>query len=137
MPLYDGLSLLHLTHYYTAYRQAVHGLTGQIERPPGMPTLFPGEEVMRMIVADLTARLDPSFAVVHTDYSAGVGGQWGAVCLAGAAIRSVSTVNAALRMLGIVAVAGSDEFDTVGLGRHRSTPEYLERYIDLCDELGV
>jgi hypothetical protein len=27
--------------------------------------------------------------------------------------------------------------DTVGLGAHRSRPEYLARYVALCDELGV
>ena len=34
-------------------------------------------------------------------------------------------------------LAGEDEFATVGLGRHRRSPEYLDRYVDLCDELGV
>jgi hypothetical protein len=32
---------------------------------------------------------------------------------------------------------GLDAFDTVGLGDHRSPPEHLERYRELCDELGV
>lgn len=75
--------------------------------------------------------------MIYTDYFAGVGDQWGGICLARGPIRSVSTINAALGMLGITAAPGLDEFDTVELGRHRSTPEYLERYIDLCDELDV
>ncbi|MFI1235857.1 hypothetical protein [Nocardia salmonicida] len=137
MPLYEDLTLFHITHFYTAYWQATHGVTEQIEWAPEMPLLFPREGVIRVIAADLTARPDPSFAVVYTDYSAGAGGQWGGACLAGGAIRSVSTINAALRMLGITTAPGSDEFDTIGLGHHRSTPEYLERYIDLCDELNV
>ena len=30
-----------------------------------------------------------------------------------------------------------DEFDTVGLGAHRTQPDYLGRYVDLCDQLGA
>jgi hypothetical protein len=72
VPLGAGLSLVHLTHYYTAYWH--------------------------------------------------VGG--------------VRDSNHALRVLGVRAVAGADEFDTVGLGRHRRTPACLDRYEDLCDDLG-
>ncbi|WP_410875711.1 hypothetical protein [Nocardia sp. A7] len=137
MPLHDDLTLFHITHFYTAYWQAAQGVTEQIEWSPEMPALFPREGVMRVIAADLTARPEPSFAVICTDYFAGVGDQWGAACLAGGAIRSVSSINAALRILGITAAPGLDEFDTIGLAHHRSTPEYLDRYSDLCDELGV
>jgi len=49
--------------------------------------------------------------------------------------RDVRDINAALRVLGVVAADGLDEFDTVGLAEHRSTPEALDRYEDLCDEL--
>ncbi|MFE1592053.1 hypothetical protein [Nocardia sp. NPDC058705] len=136
-PLRNELTLFPLTHEYTAYWQATQGVAEQIERSPDMPRLFPTEGVVRVIAADLTARSHPSFALVYTDYFAGVGDQWAATCVAGGAIRSVSTINAALRMIGVTATAGLDEFDTIGLGRHRSTPEYLDRYIDLCDELGV
>ena len=136
-PLPNDLTLFHLTHEYTAYWQATQGVTERIGWSPDMPTLFPTEGVVRVIAADLTARRHPSFALVYTDYFAGVGDQWAAVCVAGGEIRSVSTINAALRILGVTATAGSDEFDTIELGRHRSTPEYLDRYGDLCDELGV
>ncbi|MBB2909791.1 hypothetical protein FHS43_001037 [Streptosporangium becharense] len=30
-----------------------------------------------------------------------------------------------------------DEFDTIGLGTFRSNPDHRDRYIELCDELGV
>lgn len=33
--------------------------------------------------------------------------------------------NAALRLLGVVAPDGQDEFDTLGLGRHRDTDDWL------------
>ncbi|WP_019929704.1 hypothetical protein [Nocardia sp. BMG111209] len=137
IPLHHGLSLLHLTHYYTMYWQAALGITEHIEPSPEVPILFPTEGVVRVIAADLSARPDPSFAVVYTDYHAGVGDQWAATCTAGGTIRSASDINAALRMLGITGAPGLDEFDTVGLGAHRSTPEYLDRYIGLCDEMGL
>ncbi|MEV6063835.1 hypothetical protein [Nocardia asteroides] len=137
IPLQCGLTLHHLTHYYTAYWQASLGITEHVEPSPQPPILFPAEGVVKVIAADLSARADPTFAVVYTDYHAGVGDQWAATCIAGGTIRSASNINAALRMLGITAAPGLDEFDTVGLATHRSTPEYLDRYIDLCDGLGV
>jgi hypothetical protein len=30
-----------------------------------------------------------------------------------------------------------DEFDGIGLGHHRSSPDDLDRYVDLCHELGL
>lgn len=36
-------------------------------------------------------------------------------------------IDAALRHLGVVAAPGLDEFDTVGLGRHRSFPALDDR----------
>lgn len=35
------------------------------------------------------------------------------------------TINQCLRQLGVVAIPGSDEFDTVGLGMHRETDAWL------------
>ena len=36
-----------------------------------------------------------------------------------------NAVNVGLRAIGVVAADGSDEFDTVGLGRHRMTEDWL------------
>ncbi|GAA4262838.1 SGNH/GDSL hydrolase family protein [Dactylosporangium darangshiense] len=35
------------------------------------------------------------------------------------------------------AASAVDEFDEAGLGRHRQTPEEIERYADICEELGL
>lgn len=131
------LTLLHVTHYYTAYWQARLGISSYFKLPSEAPGLFPREGVVTTIAAELATRPDPAFAVVLTDYFGGVGDQWAAVSVGGGPVRSVNTINTALRALGISATAGSDEFDTVGLAAHRSTPDYLDRYVDLCDELGV
>ncbi|WP_174186138.1 hypothetical protein [Nocardia barduliensis] len=137
VPLHGSLTLFHLTHYYTAYWQAVRKVTDYVELPSEAPGLFPREGVVGLLAAELSGRSDPTFAVVFTEYFAGIGEQWATVSVAGGPLHSVSTINAALRSLGVTASAGMDEFDTVGLSTHRSTPDYLERYADLCDDLGV
>ncbi|MBF6167805.1 hypothetical protein IU486_24035 [Streptomyces gardneri] len=137
VPLHGGLTLFHLTHYYTAFWQATRKVADYVELPSEASGLFPREGVLRILAADLSARPDPTFAVVFTDYFAGAGEQWATVSVAGGPLLSVSTINAALRTLGVTAAAGLDEFDTVGLSAHRSSPDYLHRYLDLCDELGV
>jgi hypothetical protein len=137
VPLHGKLTMCHITHYYTAYWQARLGISNYIELPREAPSLFPREGVMATIATDLATRSGPSFAVVLTDYFGGSGDQWAVVSVDGGPVRSVNTINSALRTLGISAVTGSDEFDAVGLAAHRSTPDYLDRYVDLCDELGV
>jgi hypothetical protein len=42
-----------------------------------------------------------------------------------------------LRALGIARRSDLDEFDTVGLSRHRSSPRHLDRYVALCDDFDV
>lgn len=78
-------------------------------------------------------------AFVEAEYFGGTGAQSAAVFEAGSMVlgplRSETTwdgsvfaappaheraINVALRRLGVAASAGLDEFDTVGLGRHRS-----------------
>ncbi|WP_458691372.1 hypothetical protein [Nocardia tengchongensis] len=137
VPLLCDLTLLHVTHYYTAYWQARLGISSYLELPSEAPGLFPREGVVTTIATELATRPNSTFAVVLTDYFGGIGEQWGAVSVDGGPVRSVNAINTALRALGIRATAGSDEFDTVGLSAHRSTPDYLDRYIDLCDEFGA
>jgi hypothetical protein len=141
VPLGAGLRLAHLTHYFTAYWQVRRGGTGRLDLPPGLPSVFPGEGVVLRLAAALTGVTDapriPPFALVMTDYFGGTGAQWACVFVAGRRTGGVRDINAALRALGVRAADGADEFDTVGLGRHRHTPDRLDRYETLCDELGV
>ena len=140
VPLRGGLRLVHIDHYYTAYWQARRGETGTLDVPSDFPGVFPRERVVASLVTDLagTARdALPPFALVMTDYFGGLGEQWARAYLRGEAVPSVRDINAALRVLGVEAAAGLDEFDTVGLADHRHPPDHLDRYPDLCDELGV
>ncbi|GGL32568.1 hypothetical protein [Nocardia jinanensis] len=138
VPLGGDLTLFHLTHYYAAYRQKLLGVEGHFElAPSARELLFPTENVIGVLAAELSARSEATFALVVTDYFAGAGGQGAVVSIDGGPIRPVADINGALRVLGVAAREGLDEFDTVGLGDQRSTPDYLDRYVDLCDELGV
>jgi hypothetical protein len=136
-PLGAGLSLVHLTHYYTAYWQARRAGTGHLDLPPGLPSVFPRERVVLSLAAALTGAADTTFALVMTDYFGGAGSQWACVFTAGQRSGGLRDINDALRALGVRAAGDQDEFDTVGLGRHRHTPDRLDRYADLCDDLGV
>jgi hypothetical protein len=49
--------------------------------------------------------------------------QWEGSRLSGASLRD-DPVNAALRLLGVVPLEGSDAFDGLGLGRHRDTERW-------------
>jgi hypothetical protein len=136
--LASPLTLLHIDHYYTAYWQAVRGCETQLDVPSGFPGVFPREGVVAQLVAELTGRGAPRFALIRTEYFGGVGEQWACVFTGEHRETGASaTINDALRMLGVVRQGNRDEFDAVGLGAHRSPPDYLERYVDLCAELGV
>jgi hypothetical protein len=131
-----GLWLFHLDHYWSAYWQARRGSTAMLDVPADFPPTFPRQAVVADLAAALTDDTRP-FALVMTDYFGGAGGQWACVLTGGHRAPAVSKINNALHHLGVRSNDGRDEFDTVGLGRHRRAPESLERYPDLCVELGV
>jgi hypothetical protein len=141
VPLGGCLRLVHINHYYTAYWQARRGGSAELDVPSEFPPVFPREGVVVSLAAALTRAggnsRQPTFALVMTDYFGGVGDQWACAIVAGRRVSEVRDINGALRMFGIQRAAGIDEFDTVGLADHRRSPDYLDRYADLCDELGV
>lgn len=136
--LTGDLFLFHIDHYYTACWQKMEGLEGMLPGPPTLPTIFPTEIVTLQIAQALLNREEPEFAIIYTDYFGGVGEQWAQV-YQGTQLADphIYSINDALKFMGIVAASGRDEFDTVGLQRIRENPEYLEKYIDLAEELGV
>jgi hypothetical protein len=137
LPLGQRLRLAHISHYYTAYMQARRGETAMLDIPPDFPVIFPREAVVLSLAAALAGERAATFALVMTDYFGGAGDQWACAFVEGRRVEAVSNINAALRALGVQAAEGLDEFDTVGLARHRTTPDYLDRYEDLCNELDV
>jgi len=137
VPLGHGLTLFHITHYYTACWQKKLGVQGDLEgaRPRSLP--FPAERVIAVLMTRITGR-QPDFAVIATDWFGGIGSQWAQVYHGdSAADPSIIGISGALRWLGVVAKPGRDEFETVGLDRIRHTPDWLDRYVEMADELGV
>jgi hypothetical protein len=133
------LSLVHVTHYVTAYWQARRGVSGHLVTQSSFPATFPRERVLHDIAVAVTGVPDPLYAVVMTEYFGGVGEQCAAAYrVPGLEPVVAGSINEALRALGVTTAPDEyDEFDTVGLGHFRSTPDHLDRFADLCDELGV
>ncbi|RTQ49185.1 hypothetical protein EJV47_13645 [Hymenobacter gummosus] len=73
------------------------------------------------------------YALISTDYFGGTGEQYAAVYEGDQTIMPATRggINAALRLLGVQRQGWLDEFDTIGLGKHRSFDGYFERYYDL------
>jgi hypothetical protein len=138
VPLVSPLTLFHVDRYYAAYWQAIRQCTEVLDVPDGFPVVFPRTGVLVQLVCELVDRRSPCFALIQTDYFGGIGGQW-ACAYTGARLDSDAnaSINSVLRMLGVVRRGDLDEFDTIGLGAHRTSPDHLARYVELCDELGV
>ncbi len=135
--LSQGLTLFHIDHYYTAYWQHMLNVEGMLECSQ-VGGIFPSELVIYEMAAQLTQTRDPDFAIIQTDYFGGIGRQYASVYHGrDNADKRISTINQALRYLGVMAIAPADEFDTVGLGDIRTQPEHLDKYVDLAEELGL
>lgn len=139
VPLGYGLTLFHIDDYYTTYWQYKLNIEGMLD------ITFPKElsylRLYRVVVAlmqEITDTQNPLFAFIHTDYFGGFGYQFAQLFEGYNNISDgVSTINQALKYLGVKADKTTDEFDSVNLGNIRNTPEYLEKYVDLCDSLGI
>ncbi len=132
------VTVLPIDHYWSAYWQAKRGdVDGQLAIPPGSH-LLPHQGVIRAIAREITGLPAPRFAVIQSDYFGGDGDQW-AIAYEGerSLLAPNATVNQALRELGVVRADGLDEWDTIGLADYRHNPDYLERFVELCDTLGV
>lgn len=139
LALEQSITLFHISHYYSAYWQSVLGTSGGLDVPVEyIEELLPYEPVLRAMVVEITSRAEPTFAIIRTEYFGGIGDQLACAFEGERRITSDrATINEALLALGVKKREGLDEFDTIGLGRHRSSPEYLERYEELCLEAGV
>ncbi|EAY24433.1 hypothetical protein M23134_06287 [Microscilla marina ATCC 23134] len=139
IPLGFDLHLFFIDHYYSAYWQEKLETTKVLDSAKGTNHLiYPNEfalvELLQMIVCSRFV----TFAVIVTDYFGGVGDQFAQVYQNTALVSPhFDTINKALEWLGVVPTKGLDAFDTVGLSKYRTNPDYLDKYADLADELGV
>jgi hypothetical protein len=81
--------------------------------------------VMLAVLADLSRR--GPIAFVETDYFGGRGAQAATACVDGKVVASSEgeggSINRALRAIGVLRPSDEDEFDTVCLGKYRSTDD--------------
>lgn len=133
-----GLSLFHIDHYYSACWQHKLNTSGQLALSNIDCIIFPREIAISEIIKNISSSENPEYAIILTDYVGGVGNQYANVFVnSDNANRNITTINQALRHLGVRAKNGIDEFDTLGLDKIRSQPAHLDKYVELADEYGV
>ncbi len=77
------------------------------------------------------------YALIETDYFGGIGDQVAAVYRKGQDAPLFASdrveggaINEALKAIGVSARQGADEFNTLGLEKHRNFEDYFESYYD-------
>jgi hypothetical protein len=132
MIVHEHVTVLPIDMYYSEYWAIRRGARTPLDLPSDLPVIFPFEVVLLDLVREVTSVAEPLFAIIQTDYFGGDGSQWAAVFRGATRLTDEKTsINTALAALGVRASSPDDEFDTIGLGRYRSNPEYLDRYNDL------
>lgn len=133
-----NLTIFFINHYYTACWAKILNVPGQLPGKKLNSLTFPCDLVITYLIMKITHQTESLYAVIQIDYFGGIGEQWALVyqgsCLAN---NYITWVNSALEFLGVKHQDGMDEFDTVGLGNYRAMPEYLEKYVDMADQMGV
>lgn len=94
-------------------------------------SLFNFEYLTRQIEHEiLTLISDITLAYFEAEYFGGQGGQsailWEKGKRTSEFIRDSQAINKVLKNLGVIADSDTDEFDTISLGRHRYTRDWLE-----------
>ena len=93
---------------------------------------FPGFISLSAPLADVLASLSEQgpAAYVEADFFGGVGEQravaWHGSTVVLGPMERANAINQALRLLGVRRSLVMDEFDVVGMGRHRATENWLE-----------
>ncbi len=133
------LTMFPITHYYTACWRQKLNIPGILpgENPFNL-LIFPCELVVAHLMMKITDRAEPLYAAIATDYFGGIGEQWALVYRGTQLADSkITQISPALKFLGVKCQAGMDEFDTVGLAKYRSMLGYLDKYVDIAEQLGV
>jgi hypothetical protein len=104
-------------------------LTETVRTQVGVP-FMPGGSIpapVRDIIARASIRGE--IAYIEAEFFGGTGAQVNILFQHGASVAGVAVgpreINRALQFLGVAASPGRDEFDTVGLGKHRDTEDWV------------
>ena len=98
---------------------------------PVLPLTNEGLDGLPSMLAELCEKLSTQghLAYVEAEFFGGAGTQAHALYSAGKAAGQVvvsdSAINEALRLLGVDKGGAADEFDSIGLGQHRNTDDWL------------
>lgn len=125
-PLAQGLALVPITDRFADALKSIAQNAGETPLPMS-GEIVPG-------VAALASELSRTAPIVHaaTFLFGGTGGQDAVVWIDGEVVLNIgddedrmsawpdSPISRALRRIGVLAAAGEDEFDAIGLGRYRS-----------------
>jgi hypothetical protein len=131
--LTDGLTMFPIDHYFSACWQAKLQTTGELDLNGVDCVIFPRERALSELMTKISTAENPVYAIILTDYFGGIGEQYANVYLKDRlADKNIKKINHALAYMGVKAKDDLDEFDTVGLSRHRSNPDYLEKYVELA-----
>jgi hypothetical protein len=129
-PLCQGFALIPITDSFAAELK----LSMREAHAPVVPEMAPGLGILALRISDSAA-----VAYISTEYFGGHGGQDAVAWSKGDVIFSPesegydgswpnSPISQALRAIGVVAHNGQDEFDTLGLGRHRETHRWAAAF---------
>ena len=132
------LTMFHVDLSFTAYWQIKLKTKGFLDNNCCNYRFYPAEYSISELMTRISLTEIPVFAVIATEFINGNGVSVGNVYKKDKiADSSVKTINGALAFLGVVNAPGQDEFETVGLLDHRSTPDYIEKYFDMIEKLGL
>jgi hypothetical protein len=132
-PLVQGFSLLPITDVFADELARLEAAPRNALAKP-IPSLPDGLHALAIEISG-----DCPVAYVATYYFGGQGGQDALVWDKGSLMFSPAArgydqnwpntpISQALRLIGVVAGLGQDEFDTVGLGQHRETHKWAEHH---------
>ncbi len=128
-----GISMIPLTE---ALMDAVKTPGASASATGGFEFLSPGLEIWARALSAGT-----TIAYLEAEYMGGEGSQGAIVWRDGAIVmsplRDGNAINQALREIGVDAVLGQNEFEAVGLGRHRSPDEWLRESSESRRVLGT
>jgi len=134
-----NLTMFFIDIFFTACWQKKLGTLGVLETNcPKTTFLYPREMVIYELMKRISESEQVEYAIILTDYFGGAGEQFANVYQGDKNVDlEINRISKALKYLGVKNKSPHDEFDTVGLGKYRSNPNYLDKYGDLADELGV
>lgn len=138
IPLGFELTLFPIDVNFTTYWQYKLNCQDSLETNCPQIPWYPNEMVIYELMKRITNRDLIEYGIILTDYFGGMGSQYANVFQNEKNLDlQLDTISKVLKQLGVKKGGSFDEFEALGLGKLRSNPDYLEKYRDLCENLGL